>query len=129
MLRRITLLVVLLLLAACAPPATRHTFESLPQGDPGSGEKLFAQSNGDAPACSSCHSIDGSPNTGPSLRGIGEMAESRVADERAEEYLFYSIVRPARYMVRGYSNLMYDRYDEQFEAADIADLIAYMLTL
>ena len=38
-------------------------------------------------------------------------------------------MRPAQYLVSGYANLMYADYDERLETADIADLIAYMLTL
>jgi mono/diheme cytochrome c family protein len=117
------------MLAACAPPETRHTFDSLPVGDPASGEKLFAQNNGDAPACTTCHTIDGGGGTGPSLQGLGERAGTRVEGQSAEEYAFESIIRPARSMVQGYSNLMYAEYDKQLEAADIADLIAYILTL
>ena len=45
------------------------------------------------------------------------------------EYLYWSILRPGRYVVAGYSNIMYAGYEEGLEAADIADLIAYLLTL
>lgn len=130
MLRHIILLIALLILAACSTPETRNTFEALPAGDAGSGEKLFAQANGDAPTCTTCHSVDGSPGgTGPDLQGFGERAATRVADQSAAAYAFTSIVRPAKYLVRGYSNLMYTDYDQQLDAADIADLVAYILTL
>ena len=127
--RRIALLITLLVLAACAPPESRHTFDNLPVGDSASGEKLFAQNNGEAPACTTCHTINGRSSIGPSLQGFGERAGTRVEEQSAGEYAFDSIIRPARSLVQGYSNLMYAEYDQQLEAADIADLIAYILTL
>ena len=123
------LFLALLILVACAPPATIHTFADLPVGDPGSGEKLFAQSHGDAPPCTTCHTTDGSGKVGPSLKGLSERAGKRVEGQSAEEYIFNSIVRPASFIVPGFTNQMYPNYDKQLDSADIADLIAYVLTL
>ncbi|MDE2750176.1 MAG: cytochrome c [Chloroflexota bacterium] len=122
----------LLLMTACSadPPRIAFADLDLALADAGSGEKLFNQSNNEAPACAACHKITGeSSGIGNALAGIASVAGQRVAGQSAEEYLFWSILRPGRHLVAGYSNIMYARYEEGLEAADVADLIAYLLTL
>lgn len=125
-------LLSLSLLNACGTDAPRISFDALDFGlaDAGSGEKLFGQSNGSAPACAACHSLDGSSSgIGNSLAGLAAAAGSRSAGQSAEEYLYWSIVRPGAFLVAGYSNVMFADYEESLEVADLADLIAYLLTL
>lgn len=116
-----------LLLAACASEPPLVALEDLPAGDAGSGEKLFLQSVNDAPTCASCHSLGTDSITGPGLEGIGERAGQRVDGQSAEAYLYYSIIRPSKQIVRGFSNVMYREYEEKLSPADIADLIAFLL--
>lgn len=119
-------------MSACSADAPRIAFDELDFGlaDAGSGEKLFNQSNREAPACAACHSVSGeSSGIGNSLAGIADVAAERVAGQSAEEYLYWSILRPGRHLVAGYSNIMYAAYEDSLEAADVADLIAYLLTL
>jgi mono/diheme cytochrome c family protein len=97
------------------------------EGDAASGEQLFSQMIDSAPPCSACH-IPGSAAT-PDLTGYGAVAGERVPDESAAEYTFYSIVQPGKFIVPGFGNAMYDRYGEKLTEQQIADLIAYMLTL
>ena len=66
---------------------------------------------------------------GNSLAGLAEIAGSRVGGQSAEEYLYWSVLRPGRYLVASYSNIMFADYEERLEALDLADLIAYLLTL
>jgi hypothetical protein len=47
----------------------------------------------------------------------------------AEEYAQTSILQPAAYLVSGFSNTMYNQYGQHLSQQDIADLIAYLLTL
>ncbi len=122
----------LLLLSGCRADPPRIALADLDFGlaDAGSGEKLFNQSNNEAPACSACHSLAGeSSGIGNSLAGIAALAGGRVPGQSAEEYLYWSILRPGQYLLAGYSNLMYSRYEEGLEPADLADLIAFLLTL
>jgi nitric oxide reductase subunit C len=122
----------LLVLIACSAAAPRASFKGLDfaLADAGSGEKLFNQSNDEAPACSACHSITAeSSGIGNSLAGIATVAPKRVAGQSAEEYLYWSILRPGQHLVAGYSNIMYAGYEDSLEAADVADLIAYLLSL
>ena len=131
--RALTLaLIGLLLLAACnaAPPRIAFDRLDLDLADAGSGQKLFNQSNNEAPACAACHAISGTGSSiGNSLAGLAAVAAERVAGQSAAEYLYWSIVRPGQHLVAGYSNLMYADYEGSLEAADLADLIAYLLTL
>ena len=136
MLIRICLLVAIifgaLLLSGCAADAPRIAFAELDfdRADAGSGEKLYSQSNNEAPACTACHTLTGAGSgIGNSLAGLAMVAGRRVAGESAEEYLYWSIVRPGRYLVAGYANVMYGGYEDSLEPADLADLIAYLLTL
>lgn len=119
--------------AGCTPSASLpEQFETLPEGNAGSGAALFNQSINGAPTCVSCHVVDQAENgglIGPSLQGYGDIAANRVDGQTAEEYTFYSIVRPAQHIVDGYSNAMYIRYNSALSQQQIADLIAYMLNL
>lgn len=132
-LRPLTLaLLGVLLLAGCSVEPPRISFDSLDfaLADAGSGEKLYNQSNNEAPACAACHTIDGAGSSiGNSLAGLAAVAAERVQGQSAREYLYWSILRPGQHLVAGYSNLMYADYEDSLEAADIADLIAYLLTL
>lgn len=129
----IVFVVLSLVLVGCGadePPKIALSDIDMTFADAGSGEKLFSQSTGGAPTCVSCHVLDGGgAGIGPSLVGLANEAGDRVNGQDSTEYLYWSIVRPARYLVTGYSNVMFTGYDEAYEAADIADLIAYMQTL
>ncbi len=131
-----TLMLVLLcfVLVGCGadePPKNLLSDIDMSVADAGSGEKLFNQSSNGAPTCASCHGVEdgGGGGIGPSLVGIANEADSRVNGQESTEYLYWSIIRPARHLVVGYSNVMFTGYDEAYETADIADLIAYMQTL
>ena len=106
----------------------------LPEGDVANGEAL-AVSIG----CAACHI---QAPTGPAWladsgqTGIGERAAERITDpdytgnaQTAEQYLLESIVMSGVYIVPGYQELMPNNYGETLAKQDVADLIAYMLTL
>jgi len=106
----------------------------LPAGDAANGEAL-ATSIG----CAACHIL---APTGPAwaasadLPGIGERGELRISDpaytgnaESAEQYLLESIIQPGVYLVSGYQDLMPHTYSTSLGKQDVADLIAYLLTI
>jgi mono/diheme cytochrome c family protein len=116
--------------------------KELPPGDAARGEQLFAQqvkqASGANASCKACHSlVPGEVLTGPSLAGVASRAGTRVAGESAEQYIRTSIQQPNAFLVpdnpayigangkslmpEGLGNLMSDQ--------DLADLIAYLLTL
>ena len=130
---RITVMALLvgvgLLVAACGGSAESVIpYADVPQtGDAVRGEQLYNTSVNNTPACNSCH-IAGQTGS-PDLTGYSEVADSRVPGESAHEYTFWAIAEPGRHVLEGYGNAMYNQYDNKLTPQDIADLIAYMLTL
>ena len=119
----------LALLSGCnTNPPSVLAYSDLPAtGDVERGRQLFDQAVDLAPPCSSCH--NDTSNASPDLSGFGSRAETQVVAESAREYTFYSITEPGRYIVEGFGNAMYNQYDEKLAPQEIADLIAYLLTL
>lgn len=120
---------IMIAIAACQPDPPSISMDDLPEGDAGSGEKLFIQSINDTPACVTCHVLTDVNQVGPGLAGYGAIAGERVGGQSAFEYTYESVVQPSKHIVQGFSNVMYSDYDEKLEDADVADLIAYLLSL
>jgi cytochrome c553 len=125
----ILFLTLSIILVACKKDDPKITFEDLPQGDAARGAAIFENGKNNATACKTCHNITDVKQTGPGMAGFGERAGERVDGESAAEYAYHSILRPSRYVVTGFSNVMPSDYEEKFTAQDIADLITYLLTL
>lgn len=107
----------------------------LPEPDPERGERL-ASSLG----CDACHVLaDVGPSWPPDAGepGIGERAETRFEQDNytgqatsATEYLVESIVLPDVFVVEGYGEaVMPGDYPNQLTSQEVADLVAYMLSL
>ena len=92
------------------------------------GEEVF---NSSSAGCDVCHSVNpGVELVGPSLANVGTLAEGRVPDMTAEEYLEESILQPDAYVVEGYpEGQMLDIYEETLTDEDIDALVAYLLSL
>lgn len=121
----------ILITAACAPaaPVERLSADELPAGNAAHGAELFTESVNGAPACSTCHTLTDTTLVGPGLEGYAERAGTRIDGISATEYTYASIVQPATHIVSGFSNSMYNQYGRQLDTQQIADLIAYLLTL
>lgn len=120
----------MVLATACGGSAGSVKFADLPVGDAARGAQLFDQGINGAPACSSCHTLDGSVLVGPSLQNypaIAPVAEAGAAS--LAEYTFTSIVQPGAFVVSGFGNTMYMQYQRQLSPQDTADLLAYLLSL
>lgn len=121
-------IVALFALAACNS-SSLPTIQDLPEGDAARGEILFHEGINGAPACSSCHHTNSETLVGPGLQGVSERASTRVEGLSAKEYILTSILQPANFVVSGFSNLMYTGYHSKLSSQNLADLIAYLLTL
>lgn len=123
------LAILALLLAACgggggAAPAPSSS------GSAANGEKLFKQTViGAQPGCITCHSLDGSKLVGPSLQGIATRGGNEVAGKSAEAYIKESIVNPNAHVVKDYPQGVMQSYEKELTADQLADLVAYLLTL
>lgn len=135
--RRVTTL-ILIIVALSGCTLDLRQFVSLPQtptnvllvGDALHGETIFKNGTGEAPPCTSCHTLGNSAfSLGPKLVGIGQHAGERIPGMSADDYLHQSIVEPAAYVVSGYRDIMYPQFGEKLSEQDIADLIAYLETL
>jgi len=119
------------------PNLTDEEIEALvAAGDLANGETLFAEGVAGVPleegaACSRCHYADSEEKKrAPGLLNIGERAATRVEGQSAAVYLYYSIVAPDRYLVEGFSGgNMPPRFDKGYTEEEIADIVAYLLTL
>jgi hypothetical protein len=124
------------------PAAGDDDFEAeiaaaLAAGDPAHGDELFHTLRTEVGfACSTCHNVD-NPNRliGPSLQNIRETARTRVPGQGPVDYIYESIVEPNAFMVPPDEsgpypeNLMPMIYGELFSEQELADIIAYLLTL
>lgn len=90
--------------------------------------QILAESTG----CLACHSVDGTPGSGPTWRGVAGSSrpltngESVIADDA---YLFSSIVDPANQLVEGYEAIMPPDYGESLTEAEVEDLVEYIKSL
>ncbi len=124
---------LILVVTGCKKKNDEPAFDlsSLPaERDVENGRRLFENGSGSAVACSTCHSLDGfDRSTAPSLQGFASHADSRVEGESAELYALNSIIAPGKYIVDGFNNTMTSSYEEKLSRQQIADLIAFLLTL
>lgn len=100
----------------------------LPEGDPERGSLLFNEAT--PYGCMACHSMEpGVVIVGPSMYGYADRAGSRIEGYDAETYTHESIVNPSAYLADNLANAMPANFGDRMTAQDLADLIAYLLTL
>lgn len=105
--------------------AERRKLQAGAQTPAGRGKALF-ESNG----CAGCHSIDGSPKVGPTLKGVFgrtvQLADGKkmTADD---DYLKDSLEEPNEHIVKGFQPIMPSF--KTLKPDQIADLIEYLKTL
>lgn len=138
---RIVLFIAALTLIGCAglplwaitlqmEPAVE--IEAPPPPDAARGQEIFAKGVNGSPSCVGCHHLVSSEigfALGPSLQGLRNRAGTRIPNMSAEAYLIDSILHPEDFIVPGYRNIMYPKFADHFSEQDVADLVAYLMTL
>ncbi len=90
--------------------------------------QVLAESTG----CLACHSIDGTPGSGPTWRGVAGSSRPQTTGETViadDAYLFGSIVDPANQIVEGYEAIMPPDYGETLTETEVEDLVEYVKSL
>lgn len=134
--RYILLLVLLsMVLVGCGGEAAAKSQDTLPKpesvGNPAEGELIFNAWHADAPACSTCHLVEGNQTlVGPSLANIATRAGNQVNGVDTVDYIRQSIIDPDAYVVDGgATSIMYQHFGERLTTEQIDNLVAYLLTL
>lgn len=85
--------------------------------------------------CIACHSVDGTPMTGPTFKGVfgHEVTVVTGGKERTitvdEAYIKQSILEPNADLVKGYNANLMQTYKSLVNDKDIADIVDYLKTL
>lgn len=98
--------------------------EELPPAELGA--KMYKQFG-----CAACHSLDGSPNTGPTFKGLFGRTEMLSSGQQVvvdENYIRTSILEPMKDIVQGYPPQM-PSFKGQLSDKRIDGLIAYLKTI
>ncbi|MAS32867.1 MAG: hypothetical protein CL610_02595 [Anaerolineaceae bacterium] len=132
------LMLAVLAVAGCSGPMTWMQFvryepaSPTVSGDPVHGQEIFAHGVNEAPPCSTCHQVVAGSSgfaLGPNLAGLSSRAASRVEGMSAEAYIIDSILYPKDHIVSGFRDIMYADFAKHFSEQDMADLVAYLMTL
>jgi mono/diheme cytochrome c family protein len=119
--------------AEATEAATSEATENALVGDPARGEELFRHGLNGVPPCITCHNPTAVGRTGfslgPGLKGIGERGATRVEGLTAPAYIEDSIRHPANFLVPGFNPIMPVVFGEEYGDQDIADLVAFLMTL
>lgn len=86
----------------------------------------------EAQGCRQCHTIDGSPGSGPTWKGVAGSTRPLASGEEVvadDTYLFNSIVDPPIQVVEGYEPNMPTFFAEQLDEQQITDLVEYIKSL
>jgi cytochrome c oxidase subunit 2 len=82
--------------------------------------------------CLACHTVDGTPSTGPTWKGVAGSSRPLATGETVtanQNYLTLSIVDPNGQVVAGYDSVMPTTYADQLSERDINDLVEYIQSL
>ncbi len=113
--------------APTATSAAQTPTQGTTAGDPAAGKTVYTGKG----TCFGCHTIQGvsSGSVGPDLTHIATVGATRKSGMSAEAYIRESIVSPAAFIAAGFSNAMPPTFGQTLSAAEMNNLVAYLLTL
>lgn len=82
--------------------------------------------------CLQCHTVDGTPGSGPTFRGLAGSSRPLASGETViadDVYLFNSIVDPSAQIVAGFEAIMPPDYGDTLTEAEVEDLVEYIESL
>jgi cytochrome c oxidase subunit 2 len=82
--------------------------------------------------CLACHTINGTPSSGPTWRGLAGSSRPLQSGEVVtadDVYLTNSIIAPGSEVVAGFDNLMPPDYGETLTEQEVGDLVEYIKSL
>jgi cytochrome c2 len=121
--RLIVVALIAVVLSACSTPAPVNT-QQIEEG-----RQLFTNGTDAAPACTLCHTLDGTTLVGPSLQGVATRAATRVQGQSAENYIRASILTPTAYKVAGFeTGTMAPNYEISYTTEEVDAIVAFLLT-
>jgi mono/diheme cytochrome c family protein len=108
-------------------PTPTPLYVTTERGDAAQGSILFHG----AGECALCHSVDSEELiVGPSLQFIGDRAAYMRPELTSKEYLTGVILYPNEFIVtRGLAGIMPTTYKQKFTAQEVADIVAYLMSL
>lgn len=127
----------LLFTSICLSSCTHESqfeLEIKSKGNEELGKELFSKVLlGDrmAPGCITCHSLELNKTlVGPSLARIGTKARTKQNGLSASDFIIESIINPDAVIANGFeAGIMYQDYRNDLTEQQIADLVAYLLSL
>lgn len=90
------------------------------------------QALSESTGCLACHSVDGTPGSGPTWRGLAGSSRPLASGETViadDAYLFSSIVDPANQLVEGYEAIMPPDYGDVLTETEVEDMVEYIKSL
>jgi len=80
--------------------------------------------------CATCHDLGTRVLVGPPLGNIATLAQNRVAEQSARDYLHTSILQPDVFIVSGFAaGSMQQNFGDQLSDEEVNFLVAFLLTL
>ena len=82
--------------------------------------------------CLACHTVDGTPGSGPTWKGLAGSSRPLQSDEGVtadDAYLTNSILDPGSQVVEGFDNIMPPDYGDSLTEQEVGDLVEYIKSL
>ncbi|MBN2499986.1 MAG: cytochrome c [Anaerolineales bacterium] len=117
-------LIASLIITAFTFSACAGGSETVSQTNNDLGKQVFMQK------CATCHSLEEDQTiVGPALPHIATIAETRLPDKSAQEYIEAMLVDPTTFDLEDYPNVMPQNMKGQITTEEYTALVDYLMTL